>query len=154
MNRKVSGMWLFILLSVLFCYDLSAQEDEQLAQAKKLFEKYVALEHSFDPKAADLYDDKAVIQNKRTYPSGEVKVMTIPAPKYKQIIRDVMPLAKARGDISTYSNLKYSVEGTKVRITSTRYSELKKYSSPLSLLAGPNAQGEWVIYEELSESQP
>ncbi len=85
MNRNVSGMWLFILLSILFRYDLSAQEDEQLAQAKKLFEKYVALEHSFDPKAADLYDDKAVIQNKRTYPSGEVKVMTIPAPSTNKL---------------------------------------------------------------------
>lgn len=65
-----------------------------------------------------------------------------------------MPLAKARGDTSTYSDVKYTPEGERVRITCTRFSELKKYSSPLSLLVGPGKDETWLIFEEISESQP
>jgi hypothetical protein len=130
-----------------------AEEDKLITEAKKLFEQYVKLEHSFDAKIADLYSDDALIQNKRKFLNGEVKVLTIPASKYKEIIKEAMPFAKSRGDISTYSDVKYAVEGAKVRVTATRYSELKKYSSPMSLLVSPNEKGEWLIYEELSESQ-
>ena len=45
-------------------------------------------------------------------------------------------------------------EGERVRITCTRFSELKKYSSPLSLLVGPDKDGKWLIFEEISKSQP
>ena len=41
-----------------------------------------------------------------------------------------------------------------MRITATRFFELKRYSSPLSLLVGRRADGRWMIYVELSESQP
>jgi hypothetical protein len=114
----------------------------------------VALEKAFDPAAADLYADEAVIQNKRKYPDGQVKTMSMPAPRYKALIRSAMPAAKARNDRSTYSDVRYSAEGAGVRITAQRFSELKKYTSPLSMLVKPDARGAWLIYEELSESQP
>jgi hypothetical protein len=31
---------------------------------------------------------------------------------------------------------------------------LKKYESPYSILVGPDANGDWRIFEELSESRP
>jgi hypothetical protein len=65
-----------------------------------------------------------------------------------------MPIAKQRGDRSSYSDVTYALEGPNVRITATRFSELKRYSSPLSLLVGRRPDGRWMIYEELSESQP
>jgi hypothetical protein len=125
-----------------------------LDDAKKCFDRYVALEAAFDPAAADLYADDAKIQNTRTYPTGQKRVQTIPAPAYKALIRQAMPLAKQRGDTNTYSEIKFTQEGDKVRVTASRYSNLKKYSSPLSLLVGPNKEGVWLIYEELSESRP
>lgn len=91
---------------------------------------------------------------KRTYPTGEVRELTIPAPQYKELARATMPLAKARGDLSTYTNVRYAVEGEGVRIRAKRFSELKKYDSPLSLLVKPSASGSWLIQEELSESRP
>jgi len=127
---------------------------DSTAKAKELFERYVALEHAFDSAAADLYSDEAKIQNTRTYPTGEKRTMTMPAPAYKKLIKGAMPLAKARGDTSTYSDVKYTADGDRVRITCTRFSELKKYSSPLSLLVGPDKDGQWLIFEEISESQP
>ena len=123
-------------------------------QAKAVFDRYVHLEHSFDPAVADLYADDALIKNKRTYPNGQVKELTMPAPKYKELTRQSMPLAKARGDTSSYSNVNYTEEGHGVRVRASRFSNLKKYSSPLSLLIAPDESGRWLIQEELSESQP
>jgi hypothetical protein len=125
-----------------------------IAEARRLFERYVALEKAFDPAAADLYADEAVIQNRRKYPDGQVKTMSMPAPRYKALIRSAMAAAKARNDRSTYSDVRYSAEGAGVRVTAQRFSELKKYTSPLSMLVKPDARGAWLIYEELSESQP
>ena len=122
--------------------------------AKQLFDQYVALGHAYDPGVADLYADDALIRNKRTYPTGEVREMTVPAAKYKTLIRQVMPLARARGDRSTYSDVSYTPEGGRVRIKASRFSELKNYTSPLSVLVGPSPGGKWLIYEELSESRP
>jgi len=62
--------------------------------------------------------------------------------------------AKAAGDFSNYSRITYSIEGETVRINSTRFGVLKKYSSPMSILVGACNGGDWAILEELSESQP
>jgi hypothetical protein len=134
--------------------DKPAAPAPALAEARRLFDRYVALEEAFDPAVADLYADDAVIQNKRKYPDGQVKTMSLPAPKYKQLIRAAMPAAKARNDRNKYADVRYTPEGAGVRITAQRFSELKKYTSPLSLLVKPDAKGTWFIYEELSESQP
>lgn len=123
-------------------------------QAKAVFVRYVQLEHSFDPAAADMYTDDALIKNKRTYRTGQVRELTMPAPKYKELIRQSMPLAKARGDTNSYSNVSYTEEGSGVRVHASRFSNLKKYSSQLSLLIAPDKSGRWLIHEEISESQP
>jgi len=122
--------------------------------AKGLFDRYVHLEHAFDPAAADLYADDALIKNKRTYPWGEVRELTLPATQYKALIRQAMPLAKARNDTNSYSDITFTPEGSGVRIRAMRFSNLKKYTSPLSLLVSPDSKGRWLIKEELSESRP
>src|SRR5688500_4725614 len=74
-----------------------------LQKAQALFKVYEDEEGRFDPAVADLYADDAVIRNKRTYPDGQVREMTLPAPKYRELLRAAMPLAKQRGDTSRYS---------------------------------------------------
>jgi hypothetical protein len=123
-------------------------------RAQDVFAQYGKREAAFDSAVADLYSDTALIKNKRTYPTGQVREVTFPAAQYKFLIRSAMPLAKAKGDYSTYSNVTFSEEGQNIRVKATRYSVLKKYSSPLSLLIGSNGQGQWLILEELGESQP
>jgi hypothetical protein len=131
-----------------------AAAEPSIDQAKQLFDRYVSLEHAFDPAAADLYADDALIRNKRIYPDGTIRELTLPAPQYKKLIRSSMPLAKARNDTSSYSDVKYANADGRVRITATRFSNRKKYSSPISLLVGPGPGGTWLIHEELSESRP
>jgi hypothetical protein len=121
--------------------------------ARECFERYVALEAACDPAVADLYADDAKIQNTRVSPDGQKRVTTMAALAYKEQIRQTMPAAKPRGDISKYSELNLTKEGDKVRVTAIRFSELKRYSAPLSMLVGPDGNGAWRIYEEVSESR-
>src|SRR6185436_7429246 len=95
---------------------------EARAKAEALWNRYVALEAAFDPAVADLYADDAVIRNKRTYPTGEVREATVPAAQYKALIRQAIPLAKAQNDISRYSGCTYTAAGPRVRITCARFS--------------------------------
>ena len=122
--------------------------------AKVFFDRYVRLEQSFDPAVADMYAEGAFIKNTRIYPTGQVRELTMPANKYKALIRQAMPLAKLRGDTNIYSDITFSKEGSLVRIRAMRFSTLKKYSSPISLLVGPDNTGRWLIHEEISESRP
>lgn len=148
MKRLVSTMFCIVLLWA------ASSAAAPLDDAKALFEQYVQLEHAFDPAAADLYADDALIKNKRTYPTGQVRELTMPASTYKTLIRQAMPLAKLRGDTNTYSDISYAQEGAMVRIRATRFSNLKNYASPISLLVSPGDNGRWLIREELSESRP
>lgn len=143
--KSLQSLVLFLLLIV------SAHAQSIPKEATQLFEQYVALEAKFDPAVADLYADDAVIKNTRRYPDGTSRTMTLPAHAYKELIRKSMPTAKTRGDTSQYSGIKSKFEGGKVRVTATRYSDLKKQNSPLSLLIEQRA-GRWLIVEELSES--
>ena len=123
-------------------------------EATAFFRRFVEMEQAYDARVADLYADSAVIRNKRRYPTGEVRELTFPAPKYKALIGLAMPLAKSRGDRSTYSRCTYEPQDGRVRITCSRYSELKKFTSPYTLVVGPDHSGAWQIWEELSESRP
>ncbi len=145
---------MFLLVSLSSGLALAEKTDQRLEEAKKFFSRYVALELTYDTTSADLYDDHAIIRNTRRYPDGKVRVITIEPQQYKSLIVAAMPLAQARGDKSTYSKMSYIVEGDRVRIRCTRYSELKKYSSPMELIVGPDASGAWKIFQELTESRP
>ena len=133
---------------------LACAADDAVAQAQRLFDRYVALGAAYDAAVADLYADSAFIKNTRRYPDGQARSMTMPALTYKTLIRQVMPQAKAAGDFSTYSDVKFIPDGERVRIEASRYSELKKYSSPFVLVVGPGSSGTWQILEEVGESRP
>jgi hypothetical protein len=131
----------------------AAPKGDSIAKAKAFFQRYVELEHAFDPAIADLYSDQAVIKNTQYMKDGKIFPRTIEVAKYKQTLRDYMKTkARQLGDISNYSNDTYTQEGNRVRIKVTRYSSIEKLASPVSLLVGPDATGRWLIYEELSES--
>jgi len=135
----------------------AAQEtpDPRLAAAQAFFESYVALEKAFDPAVADLYADSATVRNLRRYPTGEVREMKLEGARFKALVVASLPLAKERGDLSTYTGIAYeALASGQVAITGTRFSELKKYSSPLELRIALQQDGVWRIVEETGESQP
>jgi len=154
---KINMLAIIMLMLFVTFTDITGATEEKsdrIAKAKEFFKLYVRLGNTFNPTVADLYSDEAIIQNKRTYPNGHVRTLTMPAAKYKKMIRAVMLPAKQRGDTNTLTDVSYTVVGDGVRIEADRYSDLKKYHSPISILVKPSISGEWLIYEEISESQP
>jgi len=145
------------LAAILVCFAVTAPsgaQDSSIAAAEQFFAQYAALERAYDSSMAELYADEALIKTKRKYPMGEAGQMIIPAAQYKTMLRELIPIAKARGDRCTYSNVTYTQEGAFVRIDALRFTEPRKYTSPISLLVGRSPRGSWLIYEESSESQP
>lgn len=130
------------------------QVSPQEAKARALFEQFVRLTEAFDPAITDLYADTAKISNRRVFPDGTSREMSMPAPSYKTLLRQVLPVAKEQNDLDRYSEVRYTVEGDNVRITATRYSVMKDYSAPHTLLVGPDTDGTWRILEESGESRP
>lgn len=148
----MARLYSILLLAIMATGTAIASESED--RAKEIFNQYVSLSDKFDPAVADLYSDEAKIQNTRIYPDGETRVMTIEVKKYKALIRTAMPLAKARGDTNKYTEVNYLEKDSKVTITATRFSNLKKYSSPITLVVGAGTDGKWRILEERSQSKP
>ena len=147
---KLRTIILFLLLALNSTLSFATPTDE----AKKFFAKYVDLEAAYDPAAAGLYSDKAIISMTRIYPDGRERKIQFPAPQYKALITQLMPLAKTRGDANKYSEVNYTVVGEKVRIEAVRYSILKDYKSPYVLVVGLDETGQLPILEEHSVTQP
>ena len=108
------------------------------------------LADEFNPLMANLYSDDALIQNTVLNSDGSQKTRVIPAPYYKSIIAKAMQMAKEMGDTYTYSDLEFKKEGDRVRVTYVRYSHLRDYSSPVSMLMGLEGDEAGMVFEELS----
>lgn len=123
--------------------------------AEALFNRYVDLEHAFDPALVDLYADEAHIQSRVIVAGRPPTVRNWSGTEYKELLRRALAKAKEkRQDLNYYSAVTYLREGSRVRIKAMRYAELQKAVSPVELLVGPVAAGSWRIFEELSESHP
>ncbi|UCH49743.1 MAG: hypothetical protein JSU95_08280 [Betaproteobacteria bacterium] len=128
-------------------------QESGIDAAKQFFAQYAALENAYDPGLADLYADEAFIKQSRSMPMGEPRKVTVSGRKYKTLLRENMPIAKALGDRSSYSDVTYTQEGEFIRIDALRYSEMRKRTTPFSIVVGPSSGGKWLIYEESSESR-
>jgi hypothetical protein len=148
----VIGLTVLILFAVV--QPSSCETTAPEARARTFFARFVEISHAFDPAVADLYADEARIVSVRKYPHGAERTLQMPGVEYKALLRSAMPLAKARGDTNTYADISYQRQGARVWVRATRYSALKQYSSPYSLLVGPDASGTWLIYEERSVTRP
>lgn len=149
----ISAIGLLVLLTAAVVTSAHGQVS-RVDQARAFFERFVALGNAGDVAVADLYADDAKIVGHRTYPTGKTRRMAFTGRRWKEMLRKIMPLARATNDRSSFSDMRYALEGGRVRITATRYSERKRYSAPYSSLVGPNGAGEWRIYEETVHTRP
>ncbi len=123
--------------------------------AEALFNRYVDLEHAFDPALINLYSNSAHIESRLLVAGRPPIVRTFSGAQYKTLLQRALAQAKqTKTDLNYYSAVTYLREGEKVRIKATRYAALQKAVSPVELLVGPDASGSWKIFEELSESHP
>ena len=122
---------------------------------KAFFQKFIELGHTYNPEVAALYSDEARIRAYRLYPHGTERTMEMNGAQWKQLVTATLPLAKARRDKSTFSNVTITKEGIGFRIKADRYSELKCYTDTgYYLIVNPREDGRLEIVEEYLETQP
>lgn len=109
----------------------------------------------FNSAVADLYSDNAKISAYRRYPHGLDKAMELDGTKWKRLVRKSMPLGKASGDISKFSNITITLDGTKAKIKADRFSVLKCYTDTgYYMIIERDESGNYLIIEEYMETQP
>jgi hypothetical protein len=143
---------LLTLLFLLFYVPCFASSIEQ---ADAFFKKYIELGDKFDVAVAELYSDTAKIHTYRVYPHGLERAMELSGAQWKQLVKRVMPLAKAKNDKSTFSNITITKHGNGFKIKADRYSEIKCYTDKgYYMVVEPDSRGNLYIIEEYMETQP
>ena len=155
-ERRLSAFLLVPTLLLLVCLDqaVGAEASRPADMAKALFQRYMTLSENFDTAVADLYRDDARIIAFRKDRFGGERRLQLSGSEYKSLVRRIMPLARLRDDRSRFSEITYTAEGAMIRIRAQRYSLLKGYTSPYSMLVGSDAQGQWRIHEEVIHTVP
>ncbi len=125
-----------------------------ISKPEEFFKNFVELGHNFDPAVASLYSDSAKIHAKRIYPLGLERGMEFTGAQWKQMATTVMPMAKAKNDVSTYSNTIITKQGNGYKIKADRYSALKCYTDRgYYLVIQPESEGQFLIVEEYMETK-
>jgi hypothetical protein len=128
---------------------------EAKKQAEELFTHYVDYEHSFDNKLVGLYSRQAKIVSRVVLPGKPPRVRSWNGATYRDMLgRALQQARKTKTDLNYYSGVIYLREGSRVRIKAMRYAQQQKALSPMELLVGPDTDGTWRIFEEISETHP
>ncbi|MFC6633389.1 hypothetical protein [Microbulbifer taiwanensis] len=140
----------FITLLVSFSADVIAEDNPG-----KFFQIYMQLGESFDANVANLYDDSAKIHAYRVYPHGLERNMELSGAQWKELVKKLMPIARAKNDKSTFSDINIlEVEGG-YKIKANRYSERKCYTDTGYYMILKNGDdGNLAIFEEYMETKP
>jgi len=124
-------------------------------EGRAFFERYVALGDAFDPSLADLYLDESRILTLRRYPTGQERKLEMTGTQWKRLVRAAMPVARAKGDRSTYRDVRFEAAGRVLRARADRYSVLKCYwDKNYYMLIARQLDGQLRIVEEYTETQP
>jgi ketosteroid isomerase-like protein len=148
-NVMRSVLVAIVILSAL----CGAAAADPVAEGLAFFREYERRSAQFDASLTELYADDALIRSRRVTGST-TREMSFRGDQWKQMIKLAMPVAKMRGDTNSYSNVSARQSGGDVIVTAQRYSELKRYTSPLTLVLRKSREGAWRIVEERSETQP
>ena len=119
---------------------------------KKFFKRYDARSKKFDVKVAEMYSDDANIRALQKRDDGTEKIMKMTSSQWKEMIKDIMPYAKKRGDISNFKNIKVEETGNRAKISASRYSKLKCFTDDKYYMIVEKSGKKLQIVEEYMES--
>ena len=143
-----------IVTCIFFLVACTSDIDEQTAA--EFFQKYIDLGEAFDREIIELYADHAVIKARRVYPPhGLERILSLDGIKWKKLLLETLPMSRAKGDISKFSNIKIEVAGRKATIKADRYSLLKCYADKEYYMVIERMQNDaYKIIEEFMVTQP
>jgi len=122
--------------------------------AKAFFKNYEKLGAEFDVKIGDLYARTAKIHAYRLYPHGLEKQGEMTGAQWRGLVKLAMPVAKAKNDKSTFSNIVITPADSGYKIKADRYSVAKCYKDTgYYMVLGKGDEGQLQIVEEYMETQ-
>ena len=137
-----------LFLSLAAC--VHASEENKF---KLFFSEYETLNKQFDVAVAKLYSDEAKVIGVRSMPDGTEKTLSFDGKKWKQLIVDLMGVAKERGDTSKFTDINITEEGNTAKIRATRYSLIKCHEDKdYYMVVNTHEDGRIEIIEEFSKS--
>ncbi|MET0850257.1 MAG: hypothetical protein ABW020_03920 [Candidatus Rokuibacteriota bacterium] len=124
-------------------------------EARRFFERYVALGDAYDGAIADLYLDTSRITTLRRGPvAGQDRTLEIDGARWRGLVRAAMPVARTRGDRSEFRNVRVEPAGELVRVLAERYAVVKCYwDRGYTMLIGRGPDGGLRIVAEHFETQ-
>lgn len=137
-----------ILLVLLLVTVAPAAHADPVASAQAFFTDFTKRTNDFDPGVAALYSDTARIITLR----DGVKRMEMPGSQWKALLVKVMPIAKKRGDTSTFDDVEVSAHGDGYRVTATRFPAVKCVPDENYHLDIETSGDSWTIIEEYAET--
>jgi hypothetical protein len=134
------------------CLGFQAQAADE-NEFEAFFTRYETLGNQFDVAVAELYSDDAKVTGIRLMPDGSEKTLTFDGKKWKQLVVDLMSMARERSDSSQFSNILVSEEADSAKITATRYSTIKCHEDKdYYMVVKKNAEGKIQIIEEQTKA--
>lgn len=129
--------------------------EEKKITPESFFEKYVQLSDNFDPAVSKLYSNKARIHSQRIYPFGVKKRNAeLSGSQWKKIVEKAMPIAKAKNDRSSFTNINISKQNNTFKIKADRYSLAKCYKDlGYYMIIKKADSNSFVIVEEYMETK-
>lgn len=120
----------------------------ELIEARAFFDEFVDRSNRFDSSVADFYSDNATIHTLR---DGKERLQ-LTGKEWKLLYEKAMPIAKLRGDTSTYSDVSITPKGDGFRISAVRWSTVKCYKDMGFYVDVARGHGKWTILEQHSDT--
>ena len=121
---------------------------DEAEKAREFFGEFVNRANAFDSGIVELYSPNARVITLR---DGSEK-LELSGAQWKQLLVRFLPVAKKRGDISTFKDVKVFPHGDGFRISAVRTSAVKCVSDPNYHLDVVRMEERWVIVEEYTET--
>lgn len=148
-TRKTKGrrMWGRILLVMLIALAPAAHAGEA-EDVREFFIDFVKRTNAFDAGVADLYSSGARIITLR---DGTDR-LEMTGSQWKELLIRTMPIAKKRGDTSTFDDVEVFAQGDGFRVTATRTPAVKCVPDKNYHLDVVHLAGSWRVVEEYTET--
>lgn len=119
-------------------------------EAAAFFKRMAEMNAKFDSRYPDLYSPEATVIGHK---DGEKTVVT--GAQWQQLLAFGAEKAKQRNDKSTFSNMRYTPQGERMKITADRYAVRKCYTDrAYYMIVGRQGNGQLWIEEESFELSP
>lgn len=118
------------------------------SEVRAAFDEYVRLSNAYDPAVAAMYADDAKLVQVR---DGDQR-MEMYGAQWKQALAMALPVAKERGETTTYDKVKVKPQGEGFRVTAVRRTSVKCITDPSYYADFAKVDGQWRIVAEYAES--